>query len=78
MIVSDWLPKIVADIQSLLAPGETEPLPDGHAVELVNLWDPEAGSVPAGVNYAHEANAPQTTDPADHLASSDDNPGTPI
>ncbi|MBO8202702.1 type I-E CRISPR-associated endonuclease Cas1 [Streptomyces smyrnaeus] len=72
------LPKIVADIQSLLAPGETEPLPDGHAVELVNLWDPEAGSVPAGVNYAHEASAPQATDPADHLASSDDSPGTPI
>ncbi|RLU83022.1 subtype I-E CRISPR-associated endonuclease Cas1 [Streptomyces griseocarneus] len=45
------LPRIVTDIQSLLAPGETSPLPDGQAVELVNLWDPEVGSVPAGVNY---------------------------
>ncbi|WP_229325756.1 type I-E CRISPR-associated endonuclease Cas1e [Streptomyces sp. UNOC14_S4] len=49
------LPRIVADLQSLLAPEEAVPLPDGHAVELVNLWDPDAGSVPAGVNYAsHE------------------------
>ncbi|OII63095.1 subtype I-E CRISPR-associated endonuclease Cas1 [Streptomyces sp. CC53] len=49
------LPRIVNDIQSLLSPDDTIPLPDGHAVELVNLWDPEAGSVPAGVNYAGTA-----------------------
>ncbi|WP_405675788.1 type I-E CRISPR-associated endonuclease Cas1e [Streptomyces sp. NBC_01511] len=49
------LPRIVADVQSLLAPEEAEPLPEGHSVEIVNLWDPVAGSVPAGVNYAQEA-----------------------
>ncbi|WP_236061632.1 type I-E CRISPR-associated endonuclease Cas1e [Actinacidiphila acididurans] len=46
------LPRIVADVQALLAPGEAEPIADGHAVDMVDLWDPEAGSVPAGVNYA--------------------------
>ncbi|MCX4679812.1 type I-E CRISPR-associated endonuclease Cas1e [Streptomyces sp. NBC_01433] len=46
------LPRIVADVQTLLAPDEAEPLADGHAVEMVNLWDPTTGSVPAGVNYA--------------------------
>lgn len=49
------LPKIVADVQTLLAPDEATPLPEGHAVDMVNLWDPTAGSVPAGVNYATEA-----------------------
>ena len=46
------LPRIVADVQTLLAPDEARPLPDGHTVRMVNLWDPTAGSVPAGVNYA--------------------------
>ncbi|MEW1695195.1 type I-E CRISPR-associated endonuclease Cas1e [Streptomyces sp. NPDC091278] len=49
------LPRIVNDIQNLLSPDDTTPLPDGHAVELVNLWDPKQGSVPAGVNYAGAA-----------------------
>ncbi|WP_053914457.1 type I-E CRISPR-associated endonuclease Cas1e [Streptomyces sp. SCSIO 75703] len=49
------LPRIVADIQSLLAPDEAQPLPDGHSVRMVNLWDPQAGSVAAGVNYARDA-----------------------
>ncbi|MET8010438.1 type I-E CRISPR-associated endonuclease Cas1e [Streptomyces sp. NPDC005271] len=49
------LPRIVADVQTLLAPDEAEPLPDGHSVDMVNLWDPVAGAVPAGVNYAAEA-----------------------
>ncbi|MEV6013463.1 type I-E CRISPR-associated endonuclease Cas1e [Streptomyces sp. NPDC051976] len=46
------LPRIVSDVQTLLAPDEAEPLPDHHAVDMVNLWDPSTGSVPAGVNYA--------------------------
>lgn len=49
------LPRIVADVQALLAPDEAGPLVDGQAVDMVNLWDPEAGSVPAGVNYASQA-----------------------
>ncbi|GGT57879.1 type I-E CRISPR-associated endonuclease Cas1e [Streptomyces purpureus] len=65
------LPRIVTDIQSLLAPGETAPVPDGHAVDLVNLWDPYSGSVPAGVNYASYDGQPSfdtlspSNDPAD-------------
>ncbi|MGX2993924.1 type I-E CRISPR-associated endonuclease Cas1e [Streptomyces sp. JNUCC 64] len=46
------LPRIVNDVQTLLAPEESEPLEEGQEVELVNLWDPETGSVPAGTNYA--------------------------
>ncbi len=49
------LPRIVADVQALLAPEEATPLPDGHTVDMVNLWDPHQGTVPAGVNYATEA-----------------------
>lgn len=54
------LPRIVADVQTLLAPDEAEPLPDGHTVRMVNLWDPQTGSVAAGVNYAHEADSTPT------------------
>ncbi|MGV9314913.1 type I-E CRISPR-associated endonuclease Cas1e [Streptomyces sp. NPDC003691] len=46
------LPRIVNDVQKLLAPEETEALEEGQEVVLVNLWDPEAGSVPGGTNYA--------------------------
>lgn len=46
------LPRIVADVQALLAPEKAQPVADGHAVDMVNLWDPDGGSVPAGVNYA--------------------------
>ncbi|MGW1766492.1 type I-E CRISPR-associated endonuclease Cas1e [Streptomyces sp. NPDC002073] len=51
------LPRIVRDVQSLLSPdtasGEDEG--DDHAdrrsTKLVHLWDPEAGVLPAGLNY---------------------------
>jgi CRISPR-associated protein Cas1 len=68
------LPRIVADIQSLLAPDDAAPLPDGHEVELVNLWDPELGSVPAGVNYARQADLPDDpeADLSDHLVEDPD------
>ncbi|MCM2392052.1 type I-E CRISPR-associated endonuclease Cas1e [Streptomyces albipurpureus] len=46
------LPRIVKDVQTLLAPEESEPMEEGQEVELVNLWDPEVGSVPAGTNYS--------------------------
>ncbi|MFD8922756.1 type I-E CRISPR-associated endonuclease Cas1e [Streptomyces sp. NPDC059569] len=73
------MPRIVADVQALLAPDEAQPLPDGHAVEMVNLWDPEVGSVPAGVNYAQRADtsyvpdvdeAPPEPDPSPETGSS--------
>ncbi|MFE2945350.1 type I-E CRISPR-associated endonuclease Cas1e [Streptomyces sp. NPDC059255] len=46
------LPRIVHDVQTLLAPEETEAVPESQTAQLVNLWDPEVGSVPAGTNYA--------------------------
>ncbi|WHT17408.1 type I-E CRISPR-associated endonuclease Cas1e [Crossiella sp. CA-258035] len=49
------LPRIVTDIQQLLAPEEADPVPDHEAVELVSLWDPELGVLPAGVNYAEHS-----------------------
>jgi CRISP-associated protein Cas1 len=45
------LPTIVTDIQALLAP-DADPVPDQQPDDsMVNLWDPEAGPLPAGVNY---------------------------
>ena len=47
------LPRIVTDIQYLLdpaaAPDQADRMPD-----MVHLWDPELGPLPAGVNYAHD------------------------
>lgn len=48
------LPRIVEDIQTLLTPGA---IPDPNRSErrdahMVHLWDPQAGILPAGVNYA--------------------------
>ncbi|NJQ14412.1 type I-E CRISPR-associated endonuclease Cas1 [Streptomyces bohaiensis] len=61
------LPRIVGDIQRLLAPQEAEPVPEGESVPLVELWDPEGGAVPGGVNYARdvgdEPSADDGTDP---------------
>lgn len=53
------LPRIVRDVQALLNPGldpDTEQArTDRHSVDIVHLWDPKAGVLPAGVNYAREA-----------------------
>ncbi|MGP4001374.1 type I-E CRISPR-associated endonuclease Cas1e [Streptomyces sp. 8N706] len=51
------LPRVVGDVQLLLTPDAD---PDSYAddrserrdVEMVHLWDPKAGVLPAGVNYA--------------------------
>ncbi|REE61418.1 CRISPR-associated Cas1 family protein [Streptomyces sp. 3212.3] len=49
------LPRIVQDIQSLLTPGaEPEDRSERRDVDMVHLWDPEVGVLPAGVNYATE------------------------
>ncbi|MET8721462.1 type I-E CRISPR-associated endonuclease Cas1e [Streptomyces misionensis] len=55
------LPRIVRDVQSLLTPrgannidvhaGDDESQ-EKHDVQMVHLWDPKAGVLPAGVNYA--------------------------
>lgn len=50
------IPRIVRDIQSLLDPDldtdEEETTPDRW--QVVNLWDPDSGSVAGGVNYAED------------------------
>lgn len=50
------LPRIVQDIQTLLAPdaADTTDRSERHDVDMVHLWDPKAGVLPAGVNYAQE------------------------
>lgn len=52
------LPTIVRDVQTLLTPAavgggaEDEEADERQEVEMVHLWDPKAGVLPAGVNYA--------------------------
>jgi CRISP-associated protein Cas1 len=57
------LPRIVRDVQTLLTPLQTDTtaatdatVEEEHSerrdVEMVHLWDPKAGALPAGVNYA--------------------------
>ncbi|MFI8105425.1 type I-E CRISPR-associated endonuclease Cas1e [Streptomyces sp. NPDC086023] len=54
------LPRIVRDVQALLAPDAADTADtdsactDRHTVDMVHLWDPTAGPLPAGVNYARE------------------------
>lgn len=45
------LPRIVTDIQELLAPGTTPEPPDPEEA-LVDLWDPVTGPVTGGTNHA--------------------------
>lgn len=54
------LPRIVHDVQTLLTPVSTDSSAAGadsegqserRDVEMVHLWDPKAGVLPAGVNY---------------------------
>ncbi len=47
------LPRIVTDIQYLLDPA-TELAQADRAVQMVHLWDPELGELPAGVNYGED------------------------
>jgi CRISPR-associated protein Cas1 len=56
------MPRIVSDVQALLTPrsasGSEHDDPDErserHDIEMVHPWDPKAGILPAGVNYAAE------------------------
>ncbi len=48
------MPRIVADIQRLLAPDEQVTPPDPEE-QLVDLWDPVTGTVPGGANYAQSS-----------------------
>ncbi|MGA4867241.1 type I-E CRISPR-associated endonuclease Cas1e [Streptomyces lavendulocolor] len=44
------LPRIVTDIQALLAPDLVFEVPDPEE-QLVNLWDPVSGAIPGGANH---------------------------
>jgi CRISPR-associated protein Cas1 len=44
------LPAIVTDIQQLLDPDTPRDTPQ-PGTELLSLWDPDLGALPAGVNY---------------------------
>lgn len=51
------MPRIVRDIQALLDPTQadseqSEDGPELDGVQVVHLWDPAAGTMPGGVNYA--------------------------
>lgn len=50
------LPRIVQDVQALLTPDidDIKDHTERHDVGMVHLWDPKAGVLPAGVNYASE------------------------
>ncbi|MFD8193097.1 type I-E CRISPR-associated endonuclease Cas1e [Streptomyces wuyuanensis] len=53
------LPRIVRDVQALLTPGHasgTEDRSERRDIDMVHLWDPKTGSLPAGVNYATGTN----------------------
>ncbi|MFF2508681.1 type I-E CRISPR-associated endonuclease Cas1e [Streptomyces sp. NPDC058067] len=50
------LPRIVADLQDLLDPGDGTRREDAEeaAEELVHLWDPAKGELDGGINYGKE------------------------
>lgn len=49
------MPQIVADIQTLLDPDSRTVENGDRRADLVHLWDPHAGALPAGVNYGFES-----------------------
>jgi CRISPR-associated protein Cas1 len=46
--------RIVADIQHALDPGNPRGEPHESETDVVHLWSPERGALPAGMNYAHQ------------------------
>ncbi|MFI5756846.1 type I-E CRISPR-associated endonuclease Cas1e [Streptomyces sp. NPDC051569] len=51
------LPRVVGDIQALLSPDtdtDDDSEPDRRSADMVHLWDPKLGVLPAGVNYSPE------------------------
>lgn len=47
------LPRIVSDVQYLLDP-DIDRAQSDRSIQMVHLWDPELGELPAGVNYAED------------------------
>ncbi|MFC5186058.1 CRISPR-associated endonuclease Cas1 [Actinomadura harenae] len=50
------LPRLVADVQSLLVPDDGTRQEDAQEAseELVDLWDPDLGRLAGGTNYGHD------------------------
>ncbi|WP_386191463.1 type I-E CRISPR-associated endonuclease Cas1e [Streptosporangium jomthongense] len=48
------MPQIVADVQALIDPDTGGTHYTDRQSDLVHLWDPHAGALPAGVNYGSE------------------------
>jgi len=48
------MPTIISDIQHMLAPDTAQSSPAGRTADIVHLWDPDLGSLPAGVNYGDD------------------------
>ncbi|MQY15165.1 CRISPR-associated endonuclease Cas1 [Streptomyces sp. RB5] len=46
------MPRIVRDVQTLLAPEEAPDQDDDSEEQLVDLWDPVLGPIPGGTNHA--------------------------
>lgn len=50
------LPRLVRDVQTLLTPGarreDEDEESERHDVDMVHLWDPDSGALPAGINYS--------------------------
>ncbi|MFC0862384.1 hypothetical protein ACFHYQ_08750 [Sphaerimonospora cavernae] len=59
------MPQIVMDIRSLFDPSDGESPAADRTPDLVHLWDPQAGPLPAGVNYGFEATSYDAADLAD-------------
>ncbi|MGW4412317.1 type I-E CRISPR-associated endonuclease Cas1e [Nonomuraea sp. NPDC004702] len=48
------MPAIITDIQKMIAPGQAQQPASPRTADIVHLWDPELGSLPAGVDYGDE------------------------
>ncbi|MBN6054471.1 type I-E CRISPR-associated endonuclease Cas1, partial [Nonomuraea sp. RK-328] len=44
------MPTLVSDIQRMIAPGAAQSSSVSEAADIVHLWDPDLGALPAGVN----------------------------
>ncbi|WP_263972337.1 CRISPR-associated endonuclease Cas1 [Spongiactinospora rosea] len=48
------MPTIVSDLQKMIAPDAVEAASTARTADIVHLWGPDLGSLPAGVNYGDD------------------------
>ncbi|MGP3959729.1 CRISPR-associated endonuclease Cas1 [Nonomuraea sp. 3N208] len=53
----ELMPTIVSDIQKMIAPDQPQHTAAASTADIVHLWDPDLGSLPAGVNYGDDLTA---------------------